>query len=181
MRRKLLGAGWPETMDLSDLPLVILLLMFLSGNIIQSMSNHKKAVSLYNANDTILQLDYSNINATLFGKDTAFFVEFYSSWCGHCIHFAPQWRKLAADTYQVSSPGLLSQCRIFKIEITTCPILCWLKFILIYHSGRKWYRWEPSTARPRRIFQFAPHSRSKDFLRLNFSPLAQSPAKKGSR
>jgi len=89
-------------MDLSDLPLVILLLMFLSGNIIQSMSNHKKAVSLYNANDTILQLDYSNINATLFGKDTAFFVEFYSSWCGHCIHFAPQWRKLAAETYQWS-------------------------------------------------------------------------------
>ena len=94
-------------MKLSELPLVILVaLLFVSGNLVQlnqSMSNHIKAVSLYNANDTILQLDYSNINATLFGKETAFFVEFYSSWCGHCIHFAPEWRKLAAETYQVSA------------------------------------------------------------------------------
>ena len=89
-------------MKLSRLPLVILVALFISGDIIQSMSNHKKAVSLYNANDTLLHLDYSNINATLYGKDTAFFVEFYSSWCGHCIHFAPEWRKLAAETYQVS-------------------------------------------------------------------------------
>lgn len=93
-------------MKLSELPLVILVaLLFVSGNLVQlnqSMSNHIKAVSLYNANDTILQLDYSNINATLFGKETAFFVEFYSSWCGHCIHFAPEWRKLAAETYQWS-------------------------------------------------------------------------------
>jgi len=67
-----------------------------------SMSYHKKAVSLYTANDSLLQLDFSNINSTLFGKDTVFFIEFYSSWCGHCIHFAPIWRQLAADTYQWS-------------------------------------------------------------------------------
>jgi len=89
-------------MGLFYFPLVILILLLITGNLIQSMSHHKKAVSLYNVNDTLLELDYSNINATLYGKETAFFVEFYSSWCGHCIHFAPEWRKLAAETYQWS-------------------------------------------------------------------------------
>ena len=79
---------------------LVLLLSFLDPT--HSMpSNHKKAVSLYNANDTLIQLDYSNINSTIYGKDSALLVEFYSSWCGHCIHFAPVWRKLASDTYQV--------------------------------------------------------------------------------
>ena len=89
-------------MDLSKTILVTVLLVLSSMYATHSMSNHKKAVSLYNANDTLLQLDFSNINSTIYGKDTAFFVEFYSSWCGHCIHFAPIWRKLAVDTYQVS-------------------------------------------------------------------------------
>ena len=28
---------------------------------------------------------------------TGWLVEFYSSWCGHCQHFAPTWKKLAED------------------------------------------------------------------------------------
>ena len=24
-------------------------------------------------------------------------VEFYNSWCGHCIHFAPTWKQLAQE------------------------------------------------------------------------------------
>ena len=26
---------------------------------------------------------------------TSWLIEFYSSWCGHCQHFAPTWKKLA--------------------------------------------------------------------------------------
>ena len=38
---------------------------------------------------------------------TSWLIEFYSSWCGHCQHFAPTWKKLAegisgVDMYSAS-------------------------------------------------------------------------------
>ena len=96
--------------------LVTASLVFSSFLATDSLSDHKKAVSLYTANDSLLQLDFSNINSTIFGKDTAFLIEFYSSWCGHCIHFAPVWRQLAADTYQV--------CLCVYLCLFVCTVFC---------------------------------------------------------
>lgn len=33
----------------------------------------------------------------LTNSSTAWFVEFYSSWCGHCQHFAPTMKELGRD------------------------------------------------------------------------------------
>jgi len=54
---------------------------------------------LYSPEDKIVQLNNTNFQANICGSQTAWMVEFYSSWCGHCIHFAPTFKELAADVY----------------------------------------------------------------------------------
>ena len=50
---------------------------------------------LYTSQDKGLTLvDHSNISQTIHESDTAWMVEFYSSWCGHCIRFAPIYKEL---------------------------------------------------------------------------------------
>jgi len=53
--------------------------------------------SLYAPDDPILQLTYKDFNESIYHQKKAFFVEFYSSWCGHCIAFAPLWKELAKN------------------------------------------------------------------------------------
>ncbi|ODM98934.1 Sulfhydryl oxidase 2 [Orchesella cincta] len=52
---------------------------------------------LYDASDHIVILNATNIKSTIYGTTNAWIVEFYSSWCGHCIHFAPVFKQLAAE------------------------------------------------------------------------------------
>ncbi|XP_069163551.1 sulfhydryl oxidase 2 isoform X2 [Procambarus clarkii] len=54
------------------------------------------AASLYNTTDQLVILDHSNFSSTVHGSPSAWVVEFYSSWCGHCITFAPTWRLFGA-------------------------------------------------------------------------------------
>ncbi|XP_033104196.1 sulfhydryl oxidase 2-like isoform X3 [Anneissia japonica] len=89
-----------------------------SGNVPQS---------LYDSNDLIVQLDNETISKTLFNSGNSWIVEFYSSWCGHCIRFAPTWKQLAKDLKAWKSViGVASMdcaiqrnfevCRTFDIE-----------------------------------------------------------------
>jgi len=55
---------------------------------------------LYTAEDKIVLLNNTNFQPTVCGSQRAWMVEFYSSWCGHCIHFAPVFKELAADVYE---------------------------------------------------------------------------------
>lgn len=50
---------------------------------------------LYSPNDRIVLLENDTITQTIYNSPVAWFVEFYSSWCGHCQSFAPSWKRLA--------------------------------------------------------------------------------------
>ncbi|XP_076436162.1 sulfhydryl oxidase 2-like [Babylonia areolata] len=47
--------------------------------------------------DDVFILNNDNMKDRVYGNSMAWVVEFYSSWCGHCIHFAPTWKTLAKD------------------------------------------------------------------------------------
>jgi thiol oxidase len=64
--------------------------------------------SLYAPGDNVLELDVTNFDSSVYNQKRAFFVEFYSSWCGHCINYKPKWVEFAtklkdwSDIVQVS-------------------------------------------------------------------------------
>lgn len=51
--------------------------------------------SLYDKDDPILELDVDTFSAAIYGSKKAHFIEFYSSWCGACIGYAPTFKKFA--------------------------------------------------------------------------------------
>ncbi|KAM5300035.1 sulfhydryl oxidase 2 [Ctenodactylus gundi] len=56
------------------------------------------ATRLYRAGeDAVWVLDSGSVRGATANSSAAWLVQFYSSWCGHCIGYAPTWRALAAD------------------------------------------------------------------------------------
>jgi len=53
--------------------------------------------SLYESTDHIVLLNYLDFESTVLGASSTWLIEFYSSWCGHCIKFAPTFKNLAKD------------------------------------------------------------------------------------
>lgn len=52
---------------------------------------------LYSSADPLTLLDANTVRRTVLGSSSAWAVEFFASWCGHCIAFAPTWKELAND------------------------------------------------------------------------------------
>lgn len=52
---------------------------------------------LYSPTDKLTILVESNFKEHVIGKSNAWLVEFYNSWCGHCIQFSPIYREFAAS------------------------------------------------------------------------------------
>lgn len=52
---------------------------------------------LYTASDQIYLLTPENVESALVNSTAAMVVEFYASWCGHCVSFSPFYKRLAAD------------------------------------------------------------------------------------
>ncbi|XP_034568079.1 sulfhydryl oxidase 1 [Notolabrus celidotus] len=52
---------------------------------------------LYSASDQVILLSKENAAQVLVNSSAAFVVEFYASWCGHCVAFSPVYKSLARD------------------------------------------------------------------------------------
>lgn len=53
---------------------------------------------LYGPQDHVLELSSNNFSSQIYKKlDQTFIIQFYNSWCGHCISFSPTWKSLAKD------------------------------------------------------------------------------------
>ncbi|KAG9350846.1 hypothetical protein JZ751_024735 [Albula glossodonta] len=52
---------------------------------------------LYSTTDQIVILSPDTVDSVLFNSSSALVVEFYASWCGHCVAFSPVWKTLAED------------------------------------------------------------------------------------
>ncbi|KAM9642638.1 sulfhydryl oxidase 2 [Trichechus inunguis] len=56
------------------------------------------AAGLYRpGEDAVWVLDSGGVRGATANSSAAWLVQFYSSWCGHCIGYAPTWRALAGD------------------------------------------------------------------------------------
>ena len=53
--------------------------------------------SLYNSTDPLKVLTIKNFYNEVFNKSTAWVIEFYMHWCGHCQKFVPTYLEFAAD------------------------------------------------------------------------------------
>jgi thiol-disulfide isomerase/thioredoxin len=66
-------------------------LFILIGIVRQTLSAVKESrnsVSLYTENDKITILTSHNFSSTVYQSKTAWLIEFYASWCGHCQSYA---------------------------------------------------------------------------------------------
>ncbi|XP_043576428.1 LIM/homeobox protein Lhx3 isoform X4 [Chiloscyllium plagiosum] len=58
---------------------------------------HGHTGRLYSSQDSVTILEADGVKGLLGNSSAAWVVEFYSSWCGHCVNYAPTWKALARD------------------------------------------------------------------------------------
>ncbi|XP_061117106.1 sulfhydryl oxidase 2 [Conger conger] len=56
-----------------------------------------QATRLYSSEDPVTILTSDTVKESLHNSSSAWLVQFYSSWCGHCIQYSPTWKALAGD------------------------------------------------------------------------------------
>lgn len=55
------------------------------------------AARLYTEEDPLVILSSSSLKSTVSNSSSAWLVQFFSSWCGHCIQYSSTWKALAQD------------------------------------------------------------------------------------
>uniref|UniRef100_A0A7N5JHL1 Sulfhydryl oxidase n=1 Tax=Ailuropoda melanoleuca TaxID=9646 RepID=A0A7N5JHL1_AILME len=56
-----------------------------------------QSLGLYSPEDPLVLLQADTLEQNILNSTSAWVVEFYASWCGHCKNFAPTWKALAND------------------------------------------------------------------------------------
>ena len=74
---------------------IVILCFYLAGS--ASNKPRKPRKPLYSNEDDVVILTYENFTENVYSSESAWFVGFFSSWCGHCRRFAPTWKKLATE------------------------------------------------------------------------------------
>ncbi|XP_023858539.1 sulfhydryl oxidase 2 [Salvelinus sp. IW2-2015] len=72
-------------------------LLFKTSIIFVFLFNPSLTTRLYSEEDPVVILTSATVKQTLLNSSTAWLVQFYSSWCGHCIQYSPTWKALAGD------------------------------------------------------------------------------------
>lgn len=72
-------------------------LLFFKTIILLVLTERTKGTRLYTEEDPVVILTSSTLKQTVHNSSTAWLVQFYSSWCGHCIQYSPTWKALAGD------------------------------------------------------------------------------------
>lgn len=60
---------------------------------------HGNRVGLYEDSDLMEILDSTNFEEKVVEGNTSFVVEFYNSFCGHCIRFSTPWKEFGIQVY----------------------------------------------------------------------------------
>ncbi len=79
--------------------LVLTTLLLVIGNDLASGVSVKDEdiISLYDTNDSVIELTDANFTTNVYDPNVAWIVEFYAHWCGHCQRFSPTWKSLAKE------------------------------------------------------------------------------------
>lgn len=55
------------------------------------------AARLYSEEDPLVVLSSGSLKSAVSNSSSAWLVQFFSSWCGHCIQYSGTWKALAQD------------------------------------------------------------------------------------
>lgn len=78
--------------------LLILCYLLFNAPYITGKSDIDEESGLYSIKDKITVLHEKNFDE-IYDSTKAYLVQFYNSWCGHCINFSPVYKTFAADVY----------------------------------------------------------------------------------
>jgi len=77
----------------------VLIAVVLCATALGIQPSYGELVGLYEESDLVEILDSNNFNAKVIESDTAYVIQFYNAFCGHCIRFSTSWKEFAIQIY----------------------------------------------------------------------------------